>query len=181
MRIWRKRLAIRVFDWYSTQVHRRILFLKPKVSLGPIKLLATSNESSYELAKYQAHSSEELVIMGSVDGLVYPLKWWEEKLAYWHTRSGWYKATPQMLCIIEDALQGRTVGCEPVPEVKRSLGSARPLKYRKYLQPEVGKLSPRVEGANGSVPVSVPVVSGVSSEEGTVLAQAVLRKLGVAA
>jgi hypothetical protein len=178
MLIWRKRLAIRVFDWYSTQVHRRILFLKPKVSLGPIKVLATNNESSYELEKYQAHSSEELVIMGSVDGLVYPLKWWEKKLSYWHTRFGWYKAVPQVLCIIEDALQGRTVGCEPEPTIKRAKIPHRMLKYRKYLQTEVGKPSPCVPNEVESVPVAASVMS---SADEVALAQAILRKLGVAA
>lgn len=162
----------------QSKVVRKVIFLKPKASPGPIKVIGTNSDPAYELEKYQAHSSDELILMGGVDGSVYPLKWWEEQLGYWHQRSGWYKATPQVLCAIEDALAGRVPGLKKseagkvdAPKVKTRKG-IRPLKYRTHLMASDRRTSMPVK------PVVLPERTIVSEEEAIPLIQLVLRNLG---
>lgn len=161
-----------------SQAVRKVVLLKPKVSPGPIKVVGTNSDPTAELEKHQAYSSEELMILGVVDGRVYPLGWWEEKLSFWHLRTGWYKATPQVLCIVEDALAGRMTGKtvepeKPVPEVSPRIehpfheawgNGRRPPKYE-WTRRMLAK--PRE---------SAPDRSDISAEESSMLARRVLDK-----
>lgn len=83
----------------------RVCFIRPKGEPGPILVMGAA-EPSQLLAIIQAGNPQELELMGTVDGVLYPEEWWHDTLSPWRLRGAWYDSKAQVLCRVEDGLRG---------------------------------------------------------------------------
>lgn len=99
-----------------------VTFIQVKGKNGPV-YIGHSADPCGLLSTLQAANPDSLVLLGSVDSLRYPLEWWRELLMAWNIHGAWYQGRAQVLCRIEDALNGRlsspTDACSEVEPVGR--------------------------------------------------------------
>lgn len=82
-----------------------VSFIQVKRKGSPV-YIGQSEDPRGLFSKLQEANPDDLVLLGSVDSRRYPLEWWQEVLLPWCIRGAWYQGRAQVLCRVEDALNG---------------------------------------------------------------------------
>lgn len=88
-----------------------IAFIRPQDAPGPVRIVETTHPKRIFEESDQA-SPVPLHLIAALDAKTWPLEWWRTTLTPWNSRGDWYTPSPQVLCLIEDAILGNI---EPPP------------------------------------------------------------------